>query len=164
MILSLILMQLFEALEIINIFFFCLKEYPRMHFHHHTSIYCFSFASFDISGNSCGEHRVVVSTAALHARVRGSVCGLGGLKETKFFLPHPLVKLSIVGSLSDREVECKVSHIQGSNFEACVWRAVSYYSSHNPQKVLLAQFGLYVHKGDPIQFISKSHVWLVNVF
>ena len=47
---------------------------------------------------------VVVSTAAFHARVRGSVPGLGGLKETKMFLPHPRVKLSIVGSLSDREV------------------------------------------------------------
>ena len=33
--------------------------------------------------------RVVVSTTAFHARVRG-------LKETKKFLPHPLVKLSIV--------------------------------------------------------------------
>ena len=34
--------------------------------------------------------RVVVSTAAFHARVRGSVPGLGGLKETKMFLHHPL--------------------------------------------------------------------------
>ena len=40
--------------------------------------------------------RVVVSTATFHARVRGSFPGLGGLKETKTFLPHPLVKLSIV--------------------------------------------------------------------
>ena len=30
-----------------------------------------------------GGHRVVVSTAAFHARVRGSVPGLGGLKDTK---------------------------------------------------------------------------------
>ena len=30
-----------------------------------------------------GGPRVVVSTAALHARVRGLVPGLGGLKETK---------------------------------------------------------------------------------
>ena len=30
-----------------------------------------------------GGPRVVVSTAAFHARVRGSVRGLGGLKETK---------------------------------------------------------------------------------
>ena len=36
-----------------------------------------------------GGPRVVVSTAAFHARVRGSVPGLGGLKETKLFLPHP---------------------------------------------------------------------------
>ena len=32
-----------------------------------------------------GGPRVVVSTAAFH-RVRGSVPGLGGLKETKMFL------------------------------------------------------------------------------
>ena len=30
-----------------------------------------------------GGPRVVVSTAAFHVRVRGSVPGLGGLKETK---------------------------------------------------------------------------------
>ena len=53
--------------------------------------------------------RVVVSTAAFHARVRGSVPGLGGLKETKMFLPHPRVKVSIVGSLRDREVACSAS-------------------------------------------------------
>ena len=34
-----------------------------------------------------------------------------------------------------------------SNFEYCVWRALSLHSSHHPQKVLLAQFSLYVHKG-----------------
>ena len=38
-----------------------------------------------------GGPRVVVSTAAFYA-------SLGGLKETKMFLPHPRVKLSIVGS------------------------------------------------------------------
>ena len=51
-----------------------------------------------------GGPRVVVTTAAFRARVRGSFLGLGGLKETKMFLPHPLVKLSNVGSLRDREV------------------------------------------------------------
>ena len=45
-----------------------------------------------------GGPRVVVSTAAFHARVRGSVPGLGGLKETKMFFPHPRVKVSIVGA------------------------------------------------------------------
>ena len=64
-----------------------------------------------------GGPRVVVSTAAFHARVPGSVPGLGGLKETKLFLPHPRVKVSIVGSLRDREVACSVSDRQGSNFE-----------------------------------------------
>ena len=91
--------------------------------------------------------RVVVSTAAFHARVRGSVPGLGGLKETNVFLPHPRVKVSIVGSLCDREVACSASDHQGSNFGSCVWRTVSSQSSHHLQEVLLAQFSLYVHKG-----------------
>ena len=94
-----------------------------------------------------GGTRVVVSTAAFHGRVRGSVPGLGGLKGTKLFLPHPRVKVSIVGSLRDREVACSASDRQGSNFESCVWRTVSSQSSHHPQEVLLAQFSLYVHKG-----------------
>ena len=94
-----------------------------------------------------GGPRVVVSTAAFHARVRGSAPGLGGLKETKLFLPHPRVKVSIVGSLRDREVACSASDHQGLNFESCVWRTVSSQSYHHPQEVLLAQFSLYVHKG-----------------
>ena len=106
-----------------------------------------------------GGPRVVVSTAAFHAGVRGSVPGLGGLKETKLFLPHPRVKVSIVGSLRDREVACSASDRQGSNFESCVWRTVSSQSSHHPQEVLLAQFSLYVHKGglkpDSFHFISN---------
>ena len=36
-----------------------------------------------------GGPRVVVSTAAFHARVRGSVPGLGGLKETKKNVSSP---------------------------------------------------------------------------
>ena len=57
------------------------------------------------------------------------------------------MKVSIVGSLRDREVACSTSDRQGSNFESCVWRTVSSQSSHYPQEVLLAQFSLYVHKG-----------------
>ena len=102
----------------------------------------------------------MVSTAAFHARVRGSVPGLGGLKETKMFFPHPRVKVSIVGSLRDREVACSASDRQGSNFESCVWRTVSSQSSHHPQEVLLAQFSLYVHKGglkpDSFHFILHA--------
>ena len=79
--------------------------------------------------------------------VRGSVPGLGGLKEAKMFLPYPRVKLSIVGNLRDREVACSASDRQGSNFGFCVWRTVSSHSSHHPQEVLLVQFSLYVHKG-----------------
>ena len=57
----------------------------------------------------------MVSTAAFHARIRGSVPGLGGLKETKLFLPQPRVKVSIVGSLRDREVACSASEARISN-------------------------------------------------
>ena len=79
-----------------------------------------------------GGPRVVVSTAAFHARVWGSVPGLGGLKETKLFLPHPRVKVSIVGSLRDREVACSASDRQGSNFESCVWISPSSGGSPGP--------------------------------
>ena len=110
-----------------------------------------------------GGPRVVVSTAAFHARVQGSVPGLGGLKETKLFLPHPRVKVSIVGSLRDREVACSASDRQGSNFESCVWRTVSSQSSHHPQEVLLAQLSLYVHKGglkpDSFHFLICEWHW-----
>ena len=109
---------------------------------------CFHIAhTHHLGGVEGGGPRVVVSTAAFHARVRGSVPGLGSLKETKMFLPHPRVKVSFVGSLRDREVACSASDRQGSNFESCVWRTVSSQSSHHPQEVLMAQFSLYVHKG-----------------
>ena len=103
----------------------------------------------------------MVSTAAFHARVRGSVPGLGGFKETKMF---PRVRVSIVGSLRDREVASSASDRQVSNFESCVWRTVSSRSSHHPQEVLLAQFSLYVHKGglkpDSFHFISPKIISL----
>ena len=57
---------------------------------------------FSLLVHKGGGPRVVVSTAAFHASVWGSVPGLGGLKETKMFLPHPRVKLSIVWSLRAR--------------------------------------------------------------
>ena len=119
-----------------------------------------------------GGPRVVVSTAAFHARVRGSVPGLGDLKEKKKFLPHPLLKLSILGSPCDREVACSASDLQGLNFESCVWRAVSSHSSHHPQEVLLAQFSRYVHRSglkpdsfyflllcDPVIAIWFTWIW-----
>ena len=119
----------------------------------------FSLSDHYILSWEGGGPRVVVSTAAFHARVRGSVPGLGGFKETKMFLPHPRVKVSIVGSLRDREVACSASDRQGLNFESCVWKTVSSHSFHHPQEALLAQFSLYVPKGglkpDSFHFISK---------
>ena len=47
----------------------------------------------------------------------------------------------------DRELASSNSDRQGSNFESCVWRAVSSHSSHHPQEVLLTHFSLYMHKG-----------------
>ena len=41
------------------------------------------FDRISTSPGKGGGPRVVVSNAAFHARVRGSVPGLGGLKETK---------------------------------------------------------------------------------
>ena len=76
------------------------------------------YAVIQVTPRTGGGPRVVVSTAAFHARVRGSVPGRGGLKETKMFLPHPRVKVSIVGSLRDREVACSASDRQGTNFES----------------------------------------------
>ena len=58
-----------------------------------------------------GGARVVVSTAAFHARFRGSFPGHGSLKETKIFLPHPLAKVCIVESFRDREVACSASDL-----------------------------------------------------
>ena len=43
---------------------------------------------FGLKLNKGGGPRVVASTAAFQARARGSVPGLGGLKETKMFLPQ----------------------------------------------------------------------------
>ena len=108
-----------------------------------------------------GGPRVVVSTAAFHARVRGSRSRR--FERNKNVSPHPRVKLSIVGSLRDREVACSASDRQGSNFESCVWRTVSSHSSHHPQEVLLAQFSLYVHKGSlkPDSHSRTSSRWYV---
>ena len=71
------------------------------------------------------------------------------------FLTGSLV--NIVRSLIDQEVACSTSDLQGSNFESCVWRAESSLSSHYPEKLLLAQFSLYVHTGgrNPRSFIHS---------
>ena len=62
--------------------------------------------------------------------------------------PPPPPCLSIPGSgTGGREVACSASDHQDWYFESCVWRVVLSHSSNHPQKVLLAQFSLYVHKG-----------------
>ena len=100
--------------EIINLRLLCQKQLDsHLGFYHKCKAILLSGYTImlDITGSNLsadqgGGPRVVVSTAAFHARVRGSVPGLGGLKETKMFLPHPRVKVSIAGSLRDREVAC----------------------------------------------------------
>ena len=55
-------------------------------------------------------------------------------------------------SLGDRDVAFSASDCQGSNFESCVWRAVS---SHHPQEVLLAQFRQKLHS---FSFVSVRYL------
>ena len=59
------------------------------------------------------------------------------------FEPHSGIQV-----LKKWEVACSTSNRQGSNFESCVWRAMSSHSSHHPQEVLLVQNSQHVHKGD----------------
>ena len=105
-----------------------------------------------------GGPRVVVSTAAFHARVRGWAPGLGGLKETKNVSSPSTCESQYCGEPPWPRAACSASDRQGSNFESCVWRTVSSQSSHHPQEVIMAQFSLYVHKGglkpDLFHFIS----------
>ena len=97
-------------------------------------------------GTTLGRCLVFAETL-LQMQIQGFGSRSRRFERNKMFLPHPRVKVSIVGSLRDREVACSASDRQGSNFESCVWRTVSSQSSHHPQEVLLAQFSLYVHKG-----------------
>ena len=89
-----------------------------------------------------GGPRVVVRTAAFHARVRGSVPGLGGLKKTQNVSSPSTCESQYYG-----EVACSASDRQGSNFESCVWRTVSSHSSHHPQEVNL--------QGQPLYYCSR---------
>ena len=96
-----------------------------------------SFNGFD--GFYGGGPRVVVSTAAFHAGVRGSVPDLGGLKKNKMFFPHPRVKLSILGNLRARP---QTARARISNPVSGGHVTVSSDSSHNPQEVLPAHLSL----------------------
>ena len=121
-----------------------------------------STCKLTLSLHSGGGPRVVVSTAAFHARVRGSVPGLGGFKETKMFLPHPRVKVSIVGSLRDREVACSASDRQGSNFESCVCHLIHLIILRRFSWPSLAYMCTKVAWG-PIHFISFCKLTMSNL-
>ena len=87
-----------------------------------------------------GGPRMVVSTAAFHARVRGSFPGLGGLKETKMFLPSvllepPCPRGSVLG-LRPPGSEFRILCLEGSVISLIPPSSV----------VSLVQFSLYVHK------------------
>ena len=56
----------------------------------------------------------MVSTAAFHARVRGSIPGLGGLKETKMFLTHPRVRRGSVLDLRPSGREFRILCLEDS--------------------------------------------------
>ena len=71
-------------------------------YHWIVSKFYFTFFSDCLPNSKLGGGtRVVVSTAAFHAGVRGSVPG--GLKETQMFLPHPRVKLVVLWGASVTE-------------------------------------------------------------
>ena len=110
--------------------------------------------------------KLVTVLAIFESGVRFPVSAV--CKKQKMFLPHPRVKVSIVGSLRDREVACPTSDRQGSNFESCVWRTVSSQSFHHPQEILLAQFSIYVHNGglkpDSFHFLSSQRVNVLAIF
>ena len=119
--------------------------------------YFFGLSYLNISGNNQVENsffnhrlgggpRVVVSTAAFHARARGSVPGVGGLKKNKNVSSPSTCETQYCG-------------------EPPVLRTVSSQSSHRPQEVILAQFSLYVHKGglkpDSFHFHFQSPLCLI---
>ena len=77
-------------------------------------------------------------------------------KKTKCSLPaHSLIFSIYVANLCDRAIVCSASDRHRSNFELCVGRAMSSYSFHHLQKVLLAPLSLNVHKSglNPIHLI-----------
>ena len=87
-----------------------------------------------------GGPRVVAISAAFTPEfwVRFSVSAVW--KKRKLLLSHPRLKLSIVGSLRDREVAFSASDRQGSNFESCVLEdgvilIISLFSGGSPGQV-----------------------------
>ena len=115
-----------------------------------------------------GGPRVVVSTAAFHARVRGSVPGLGGFKETKNVSFPSTCESQYCGEPPWPRGSVLGLRPPGLEFWILCWRTVSPQSSHHPQEVLLAQFSLYVHKGglkpDLFHFFVELCMWFLSIY
>ena len=133
---------------------------PRGRSTRHAVIKCWIFSTsnsqlaWGIKENDLSSHRLASrcittcfeisspKTCGLPSAVVNAAC----LKRDRGFEPHSslqvLTKLNVVGSLRDRQVACSASDCQRANFESCVWRALSSYSSHHPQEVLPVQFSL----------------------
>ena len=124
-----------------------------------------------INVNFCtlgGGPRVVVSTTAFHARVRGSVPGLGGLKETKNVSSPSTCESQYCGEPPWPRGSVLGLRPPGLEFRILCLEDSVISSSHHPQEVLLAQFSLYVHKGglkpDSFHFIARTLYRLMAYF
>ena len=114
----------------LNNFFSDDKKFPQLACCLKEEIFCFSLLESEYKPTSEKPYSVI------QVSKKQNVSFLLTLRE------------KIVGGLCDRELASLASDSQGLNFESWVWRAMSSHSSHHPQEVLLAQFSLYVHKGD----------------
>ena len=87
-----------------------------------------------------GVYGAVVKAACLESRKSQVRTPLWPsiFKETKCFFTAHSQWFNIVGNFRDREVACSALDHQDSNFESCVWRAVSSHLAHHPSEVLLA--------------------------
>ena len=100
----------------------------------------------------------MVSTAAFHTRVRGSFPGIGGLKETKMFLPHPLVKTQYCG-----EPPWPRGSVLGLDLQVCISNPVSGWQCHLTHLTILGKFPwpnlarVCAQKWPKARFISFQH-------
>ena len=110
-----------------------------------------------------GGPMVVVSTAAFHARVRGSVPGSGGLKETKNVSSPSMCERQYCGEPPWPRGSVLGLRPPGLEFRILCLEDSVISSSHHLQEVLLVQFSLYVHKGglkpDSFHFICIGYLY-----
>ena len=85
--------------------------------------------------------RLVVSTAAFHARVRGSV---PGFESCVWRTAHVISIISPPSGGCPGPVQ-PICAQRWPKARFISFPPLSYHSSHHPQEVLLAQFSLYVH-------------------